>query len=250
MDTWIGTSGFSYRDWIGTVYPKGLREIEWFDFYIRTFNSLELNMSYYTVPSSKLLSSLSKRAPEGFLFTLKAHKSITHELNFDFIPAYINAVRFFENEKKQAIILLQFPYSFKFSESNFNMLKKICNFFSEKAAVEFRNISWLKEEIFEWSLHNKVILVSVDEPDLPNLLPKTVFPSETIYLRFHGRNSEKWWNHQNTYERYNYLYSKEEMLSWIEKIKAFGKRNLIVYFNNHYSGSSFVNAMEFSNLLH
>lgn len=246
---WIGTSGFSYDDWEGEVYPESLNKKDRFDFYLTLFNSLELNMTYYTVPSEKVIFSLCKKIRKEFLLTIKAHKSITHQKNTEFLGAYSGFLKQIEDFGHEAVLLLQFPYSFDFNKDNLEYLEYVVNKIGFRKAVEFRNITWISREVIDWAADNGVILVSVDEPDLKGLMPRTLLSNLNVYLRFHGRNSEKWWNPAQAHERYDYLYKENELKEWTEKLNTVSPTEIIVYFNNHFRGKSVKNARMFADLI-
>ena len=79
----IGTSGFSYDDWLGPFYPEGLAPAAMLPFYAKNFKAVEINFTYYQMPGSQSISGLERKTPAGFTFCLKAHKSMTHEISKD-----------------------------------------------------------------------------------------------------------------------------------------------------------------------
>lgn len=246
---WIGTSGFSYDDWVGPVYHKELNKKDRFDFYLTLFNSLELNMTYYKVPSEKVIYSFCKKIQKEFLLTIKAHKSITHERNPEYLGIYNNYLKLIESFGHESLLLLQFPYSFDYNKANFDYLEFLIKRTGFKKAIEFRNISWISEKVINWAKDNGVILVSVDEPALRGLMPRNLLSNLHVYLRFHGRNSDKWWNPDHPYERYDYLYKENELKEWVDKLDSVTPTEVIVYFNNHFRGKSVKNAKMFADLI-
>jgi uncharacterized protein YecE (DUF72 family) len=246
---WIGTSGFSYEDWIDTVYPLTVPKRKWFDFYTTMFNALELNMSFYKIPSVKVIESFFKRTNSNFLLTAKAHKSMTHDYNLEYVHAFQAYAKLSEEYQKPFQILFQFPFSFHYTEKGFDYLKKLNSKFSCEKAVEFRNAEWIRDDVLKWSIDNNITIVSVDEPHLKGLLPRELFETNGIYIRFHGRNSLKWWEHENAYERYDYLYTEDELAEWIDKIRMVPSKPVVFYFNNHYKGQAVKNARLFAELI-
>ncbi len=246
---WLGTSGFSYDDWVGEVYPPGLPKKKWFDYYTKSFNALELNMSYYRLPSERVIHSLCRRAFPGFLLTVKANKTITHGGDPSLLEAYNKLLEIPDTYDVAGMLLLQFPYSFHYNPKNFDYVKRLCDATRTKTAVEFRNREWINADTLNWAETNRVMWVSVDEPDFEKLMPSKLYETAGIYVRFHGRNAEKWWQHERAYERYDYLYTKEELLPWAQKIRLVDKKPAVFYFNNHYKGKSVKNAKLFSKLL-
>jgi len=246
---WLGTSGFSYNDWVGEIYPKRLPKEQWFDYYCKIFNALELNMSYYRLPSKKVIMSFLNRAPKPFFLAVKAHQSITHGRQMDLVGAFNDLMNLIGDHGMYSVLLLQFPNAFKFLKENFDFLRELCLSINGKKAVEFRDNSWINEEILQWARENSILQVSVDEPHLKGLMPPTLVDHNGIYIRFHGRNAAKWWHHEKAYERYDYLYSEAELMEWVKKIRIEPEKPSVFFFNNHYKGQSVKNACMFSELL-
>jgi uncharacterized protein YecE (DUF72 family) len=246
---WIGTSGFSYEDWKGSVYPDTIRKNQWFDYYVSLFNTIELNSSFYAFPGEKTITSLCGRAPGSFLFTVKAHQSITHERKSENIPRFVEVLHSFDKKGFLPLALFQFPYSFHKNPESFDFLKACFADFPYPLSVEFRNQEWVREDSLKQLSSLGIPVVSVDEPAIKGLLPKNVFSKELLYLRFHGRNAEKWWNHEQAYERYDYSYTREELEEWILPLLESEASVKVVYFNNHFRGQAVRNAKMFAEYL-
>ena len=238
----LGTSGFSYDDWIGPVYPEDLAKWQWLGFYAQEFNTVELNVSYYRVPTRKMASGWVDRTPDDFLFTIKAHKSITHERENPDFDAFLESVEPIKIAGKLACVLAQFPYSFHPTKENNNYLIRMQEGFAlTPVVVEFRDHAWVTEDTFGLLEELGFGFCSVDEPRLKGLMPPIAkATSDIAYVRFHGRNAEKWWRHEHAWERYDYTYSEEELESWIPRIKELDAAAplTLVYANNHYRGQS------------
>jgi len=239
---WIGTSGFSYDDWKGPVYPEKIPKTQWFDYYATLFNTLELNSSFYAFPGEKTIASLCRRAPQRFLFTVKAHRSITHERRVDGLPVYVNVLKSFESKGFSPLALYQFPFSFRPDPDTMAYLQKCVEACPFPYFVEFRNQEWIRPDPFDSLQKMRVPLVSVDEPALKGLLPRRVYDKDFLYIRFHGRNAQKWWNHEQAYERYDYDYTPEELEEWILPLLESEAPVKVVYFNNHFRGQAVRNA--------
>ena len=246
---WIGTSGFSYDDWVGEIYPKHLPKKQWFDYYCKMFNALELNMSYYRLPSKKVIMSFLNRAPKPFFLSVKAHQSITHGRQMELVGAFNDLMNLIGDHGMHSVLLLQFPNAFKYQKGNFEFLRELCLSINCKKALEFRDCSWNNEEVLKWVRENNMLQVSVDEPPLKGLIPPTLIEHNGMYIRFHGRNAAKWWRHEKAYERYDYLYSEGELMEWVKKIRIVPEKPSVFFFNNHYKGQSVKNAFMFSELL-
>jgi len=241
---YLGTSGFSYSDWLGNFYPRGLLRGDWLRFYAKEFNALELNSTYYAIPRLSIIESMVNKTGEGFMFSVKANQDMTHQRLNDksMFEAFVNMLQPFTDAGKLGCVLAQFPFSFSAVGDNFNYLE----LFRERLrdlplVVEFRNVQWLKPDIFDWLRKHNLGFCCVDEPQLPKLLPPVAEATTSIaYVRFHGRNSDKWWQHQHAYERYDYSYSEEELKEWvprINKLNAMAEKTFI-FANNHWRSQS------------
>jgi uncharacterized protein YecE (DUF72 family) len=251
----IGTSGYSYDDWVGPVYPPGTPKEDFLPLYARQFPVVELNFSYYRQPSAHALERMIAATPDGFLFALKAHRSMTHEIGESWekdIAAFREALLPMVEAQRLAAVLLQFPYSFSYTAESRTRLAALCEKLSGlPLAVEFRKSDWHKDRVLAGLRDRGVSLVSVDEPDLPNLLRPTAEVTGAFgYVRMHGRNKAAWWTGDNA-SRYDYLYSPGELEEWIERIKSIMERApvLLLFFNNHWRGNAAQNAREMRMLL-
>jgi uncharacterized protein YecE (DUF72 family) len=241
---YFGTSGFSYMDWVGPVYPKGLPRQAWLEFYSGQFNSLELNTTYYAIPSLAMVKSLVMRTGPEFQFAVKAHQDITHGRNPDEVTyrSFRGILEPFLAAGKLGCLLVQFPYSFGFNSENQAYLERTKARFKDIPMIaELRNAHWIKPEVFTWLKSIDVGFCCVDEPHLPNLMPPVAEATSGIaYVRFHGRNSAKWWQPEQPHERYDYTYKTEELEEWIPKIKGLNDQaeKTFVFANNHWQGQS------------
>jgi uncharacterized protein YecE (DUF72 family) len=237
---YLGTSGFSYSDWAGHFYPRGIPRRDWLVYYAHEFNALELNSTYYAIPKLSVLESMIHKTGEGFLFSIKANQEMTHQRKQDnqVFAAFVNMLQPFIDADKLGCVLAQFPFSFGAHRQNFYYMA----FFREKLkdlplVVEFRNVQWLKPEIFEWLRNHNIGFCCVDEPALPKLLPPVAEVTSNIaYVRFHGRNATKWWQHEHAYERYDYTYSPDELKEWLPKISKLNSsaEKTFIFANNHW----------------
>ena len=257
----VSTSGFSYADWEGSFYPTGIKKQEQLPFFARFFPAVELNYTYYSPPGEKGIAGHLNHAP-GMRFAVKGHSSFTHKRNYgerekDIYRAALNQLR-----EKDALIalLLQFPYSFHATTFNLKYLEKLLGEFEGfPVAVEFRHSKWKSRKIYEFMKERNTTLVTTDAPALANLFRggwESVGPFS--YVRLHGRNSEKWWEHEQSWERYDYLYTSKEiagMAAAIEKLateesedgtseKTESARDVFVFFNNHWQVKAVINAIQ------
>jgi len=241
---YFGTSGFSYNDWVGNFYPRGMPRREWLSYYAREFSALELNSTFYALPRLSILEAMIDKTGEGFLFSVKANQEMTHQCQNDkrVFVAFIHMLQPFIDAGKLGCVLAQFPYSFGFSRQNWDYLELFREWLRDlPVVVEFRNARWLKLEVFDWLRSYNLGFCCVDEPQLPKLLPSVAEVTSNIgYIRFHGRNAVKWWQHEHAYERYDYTYSAEELGDWLPKVGKLDSltEKTFIFANNHWRGQA------------
>ncbi len=251
----IGTAGYSYQDWVGPFYPPGLDKREWLAFYGRQFSFTEVNSSFYRMPSPYMLAKMAEKTPAGFKFAVKAYRGITHDRNnlVEDCRKLAEAVKPLVEAEKLACILLQFPTSYHNTRENRSFLADISRYLEVyPTTVEFRHKSWAHPAVFSYLKSLNLGFVCVDEPRFDNLMPPMVEATASpAYVRFHGRNYEKWWHHKEAYERYDYLYTREELAEWVPKLRELEQAAGQVYvaMNNHYQGKATINAKMLQELL-
>ena len=240
----LGTSGFSYDDWVGNFYPMGMPKREWLTYYAREFDTCEVNSTFYALPKPSSLKAMMEKTGDGFIFCIKANQKMTHqqEDNAPVFEAFRQMLQPIITAGKLGCILAQFPYSFRFDDGNWNYLQLFKERLGElPVVIEFRNAQWLRTEVFDWLRYQDLGFCCVDEPRLPNLLPPLAKATSKIgYIRFHGRNSAKWWHHEQAYERYDYSYTPEELSEWLPKIKTLDSitEKTFIFANNHWRGQA------------
>lgn len=251
----VGTSGYSYDDWVGPLYPAGTAKGDFLSLYAKEFPAVELNFSYYQQPGARMLEGMLAATPARFLFAIKAHRSMTHEIGDTWekdVEVFRQGIRPLADSGRLAAVLLQFPYSFAWSPGSRTRLAELCaRLEGLPLAVEFRKSDWTRPSVEQGLRERGVALVSVDEPGLPGLPTAAVrVTADLAYVRFHGRNAASWWTGDNA-SRYDYLYSIEELAPWAERVKAIlaRVRLLLIFFNNHRRGQAVANARQFRELL-
>lgn len=251
---YIGTSGYSFRDWIGPFYPAGTRASDMLSHYVRHFPAVEINSTYYKLPAPSVFQSMQQKTPPRFRFTVKLPGEITHRQTRDLsqFDAFLAAMQPLEDAGKFHGALAQFPWSFRNTPENRDYLRILRTGYPQKPLfVEFRHVSWARSETRALLEELAIGYCIVDEPRLPTLFPPIV---ETVgdvgYVRFHGRNEAKWWEGKNQ-ERYDYLYDDRELREWIGKIREVSSRtrDLFVFFNNCHGGQAAQNAKQMMDLL-
>jgi len=246
---YIGTSGYSYKDWVGLFYPENTKDGDMLGIYSGSFNFTEINSTYYKIPNPFMFYNMQKKTGDGFVFTVKLHQSMTHTRNAqdkDY-EDFLSAIDVLKQVKKLGCLVAQFPYSFHFNRENMDYILGLKERFSASdMVVEFRNNRWANDETMEFLRTNGLGYVCVDEPLLSGLPDgRAIGTSKVSYVRFHGRNDEKWWNHKEAYERYDYLYKEKELTQWKDKILELEKQseNCFVSFNNHFRAQAVINGI-------
>ena len=246
----IGPAGWSYTDWEGTVYPKHGSRFDHLAYLASFFDTIEINSPFYRIPPPTHAKSWVRRVSSnpGFRFTSKVFRNFTHErtaISDDEVKAFRNYLDPLMESGKLGAILLQFPWSFRNEpESREHLAKLFAAFEPYPKALEVRHATFQSEEFIRWLDEQGVSWVNVDQP----LFHESVKPADTAtgpvaYVRLHGRNYAKWFAHAESWERYNYLYSKDELEPWVGRIKAMAaNKETYVITNNHFRGQAIVNA--------
>ena len=250
----IGTSGYSFKDWVGTFYPENIKSGKMLDFYREHFHTVEINSTYYRLPKPYIFDKIADKVPDNFDFIVKVYQTVTHtrKPSVEAMNELLLGVDALIRTDKLKGFLAQFPYSFKYSPQNIEHIldiRRSCRAFP--LFVEFRNASWLKDEVYQALSENNIGYVDVDEPPLYNLLPPQALITNGIgYIRFHGRNRRTWWNNDEG-DRYDYEYSEDELKEWlpfVEKI-ASASSDTYLFFNNCHMGQAVKNAKMMRDLL-
>lgn len=252
---YIGTSGFSYDDWKGRFYPERIAKKDMLSYYAAMFKAVEINSTYYAIPPITTFATMDAKTPDDFRFAVKAHKDMTHtsDASDESFLAFLRSIRPLRDSGKFGCMLAQFPWSFKPTPEN---IDRLCEFRERvgdlPTVIEFRNSAWVNENTFALLRDLDLGFCSVDEPRLKGLMPPVAAATSAIgYVRFHGRNAAKWFKHDQAYERYDYLYSEEELNEWVPKVRDIESKTTqtYVFFNNHYQGKSVRNAAMFAKML-
>ncbi len=249
MEIRFGTSGYSYKDWVGVFYPADLPQREWLRYYAQSFTTTELNFSFYRLPTARTLEGLAQKVPPAFVFSVKAYQGLTHELDLTHAPAFREALRPLEERGQLAAVLLQFPYRFHNMPEHWDVLQRLRAALADlPLAVEFRVADWLNADTLERLRQMDMAYVCVDMPALPGNLPPVahVTSAALSYVRLHGRNARTWWQHEESWERYNYAYSEEELASWVPRLRYLAENSarVLVYANNHWQGQAVTTARQ------
>jgi len=256
-DVRIGTSGYHFKDWVGTVYPKGLPPKDFLSYYARMFDCVEINASFYRVPTAKLFSGMLAKAPEDFLFAVKTPKEMTHERQaFGAVEGpFVASLEPLREADRLGVVLAQFPYAFRPNEASHRHLRSLSDALVARGIptnVEFRHEDWYNEETFRRLGDLGLGFVNVDLPGIGRLpKPSNRITSSIAYYRLHGRNTEMWWKHPTPSHRYDYSYSPSELSSWTARIEQVRPQVDVVFAftNNCRMGASIVDALRMKKLL-
>jgi len=233
----IGTSGWSYEHWIGSFYPKNLPKTNWLDFYTKTFETVEVNYSFYHWPSEKTMERWHSTVPKAFKFTLKAPRTITHikkllNVKKD-VGRFINLMSILK--KNFGCCLYQLPPQVKCTPANTKKLEHFLSLldYKKKNVIEFRHKSWWNEKVYNLLEKYKAIFCVVSGLGMPTDIVKT---SNVFYFRFHGN-------------RYMTRYTKRELKKYAASIKDLKCKEVYAYFNNDAFAFAVKNAITLKELL-
>lgn len=251
----VGTSGYSYDDWVGPFYPDGLAKNQFLEHYASHFGCVEVNYTYYRIPNAGTLAAMSRKTPPDFRFSVKATGELTHERSGreEAFDEFRQALQPLVDDGKLACVLAQFPHSFRPDDAARGYVSHLVERLPDlPVVVEFRHADWATRQTVDFLRSISAGYCCVDEPSLKGLMPPIAGATSQVgYLRFHGRNSAKWFQHDEAWERYNYLYSREELGEWIERTEKIARaaQDTYVFFNNHYNAQAVQNAQQFVELL-
>lgn len=251
----VGTAGWLYEDWKGVVYPtRAPRGFDRLAFHAGLFDTNEINSTFYRIPEPRQTADWGRRVAHNprFAFAAKLYRGFTHERSAGGAEekAFTEAMRPLAEEERLGVILVQFPFSFRNTAEHRAHLTEVLGRFGRfPLAVEFRHESWNGKEVLQSLEEHGVAFVNIDQPRLSGNLPETNHTtSEIAYYRFHGRNAPKWFGPDTSNEeRYNYLYSSEELEPWAARIEEVRRRrprtSVFAILNNHFRGQAVANAV-------
>jgi uncharacterized protein YecE (DUF72 family) len=253
----IGTCGYSYKDWIGPVYPLGTKSGEMLDVYAGIFPTVEIDATYYRVPGIATFASMARRTPEHFRFSAKVPGTATHLRSsglHDDVRLFRRNIAPLVDGGKFACALMQFPNSYRPSEGAREYLRRLRDELDDLSlVVEFRHREWQTPETIAFLGDLNVGLVNVDMPHFKTLLRESSdVTGDVAYIRFHGRNADEWWRGTNV-TRYDYLYTAGELEPWVDRLVDMAAapkvREVLGFFNNHARGQAVRNAELFEQLV-
>lgn len=247
----VGPAGWSYKDWEGVVYPPHGSRFDALAYLAGFFDTIEVNSSFYRIPPPTHATSWLKRIAlnDDFRFTVKLFRGFTHEKEAtkSDVEAFKRFLDPLASAGRLGALLIQYPWSFKADDASFERLRNIAASFSNyPRAIEVRHGSLQTEEFLHFLQEENLGFVNIDQPIFgDSVKPSDYFTGPVGYIRLHGRNYQKWFQHEESWERYNYLYTPKELAPWIDRAKEMGKRGEVyVITNNHFRGQALVNASE------
>jgi uncharacterized protein YecE (DUF72 family) len=257
----VGLAGWSYDDWNGIVYPSPQpRDFHEVTFLAQYFDAIEINTSFYQPLKPQLATQWIGRVAENprFIFTAKLWQKFTHESNASAADEKLVRAGFdpLFDAGKLGAVLLQFPFSFHHTPETLARLKHLLDTFRDyPLVVEVRHSSWAQPAFYELLHERGVGFCNIDQPVIGRSMKATERATSPIgYFRLHGRRYDTWFADDPTvpsHERYNYLYTEEELEPWARRIEHVAKHaeSTFVIGNNHYVGKAVVNALQLIRLL-
>ncbi len=255
----IGCSGWSYPDsskkggWTGAFYPDN--KTKRLPYYSQFFETAEMDSTFYEkfykFMTKGTFHGMVKATPEKFQFSVKVPETVTHDNRLDvdkgaiaLFEEFLDKISPLKTANKLGAVLIQLPPSFTVKEfsNTEQFLDRLPKGYDY--ALEFRHPSWETEGPWDMLKHYNIAAVMTDSPAKDGLqfLSEVKVTANHSFVRWHGRDAR---------HRYNYLYSKEELKPWVEKVNSIQSETAVVraYFNNHYGAKAVVNALQFKEMI-
>jgi uncharacterized protein YecE (DUF72 family) len=263
-----GPAGWAYPGWNGVVYPRGVNsQFRPLEFLSRFFDVCEVNRTFYQPirPEVAHLWMAQVASNPRFLFTVKLGRRFTHERALDpsEISVFKEGIRPLHRAKKLGCVLMQFPWTFRFTEENRDFVIRLRRWFHEfPLVVEMRHVSWMREEAVGTLIDNHLGFCNIDQAAYTKAMPPTaLLTSAVAYVRLHGRNPNDWEQEfgrgdegtaaRKPVARHDYLYSPDELAEWKQRIGEIAglATHTFVVANNDAGGKSVVNALQMAAIL-
>jgi len=257
----FGPAGWSYADWKGILYPK--RKPRGFSepgYIAEFFDAIEINTSFYHPLNPDHCRQWTEQVSGNprFLFTAKLWQKFTHEIGVtaEDEKSVRSGFDVLREKGKLGAVLLQFPFSFHNNQENLARLQGLLTRFRDyPLVVEVRHATWNEKSFFDLLAEHQVGFCNIDQP----IIGRSLEPSDQVtspigYVRFHGRRYDTWFSEDPeipAYERYNYLYSSEELKPWAERVEKIERESKSIYVitNNHFAAKSIVTALTLMHIL-
>ncbi len=216
---YIGTSGWSYKGWEKVFYPADLPRNRHFEYYATQFPTVEINATFYRLPAKNMVKGWHDKAPGGFIFSVKGSRFITHIKKISHLDGALDKffLRLKPLKERTGPVLWQLPPFLKKDAARLaDFLKRLPK--RRRHAVEFRDPSWLEDDIFALLKKHRVAHVSLSSGRMPANLTVT---ADFIYIRFHGLSGGA-----------AHDYIKAELGPWARHIRKHRDKTVFAYFNN------------------
>lgn len=233
---YIGTSGWSYKHWRGTFYPQEIKVKNHFPYYLQHFNTVEINNTFYRLPSEETFLNWKKVVPDDFTYVIKANRFITHIKKLhdpaESLYPFLDYVKLLGS--KLGPVLFQLP---PFMKANIPLLEAFLQKLPKKirCVFEFRNTDWYKPEVYDLlKKYNCAFCIY----ELAGHISPIQITADFIYLRLHGPGN-----------KYQGSYSDETLQSWADECLKWSKtKDVFVYFDNDENGYAAFNALKLREL--
>ncbi len=218
----IGCSGWNYRDWRGAIYPEGLPARRWLERYAELFDTVEVNNTFYRLPSQHAVEGWIEQTPPRFVISVKASRYLTHVKRLretrKGAGRYFEAIKPLVDSPKLGPVLWQLPANFKRDDER--LAAALVELPKARHCFEFRHPSWFVPEVYELLRRHKVALVIGDDPERP--FQARELTADWTYIRFHRGSRGRRGN-----------YSERELKQWKRRIASWRSRvEVFAYFNN------------------
>jgi uncharacterized protein YecE (DUF72 family) len=254
----IGVAGWSYDDWKGTFYPPGLKSGDRLAFLVEHFDCVEINSTFYANPRPDHVARWVEvvAAKPGFLLPCKLSQTLTHQ-DADLAAEarrFRTALAPLIESGRLGAVLAQFPWYFRLAPENLDRIAHLAELLGDLPLVlEVRHNSFLTDSFFSFLGERGIGLANIDLPASRTNLPASSHLFGPVgYFRFHGRNRDAWFDSTaGRDQKYDYLYTREELKPWVERIREVAGRaeKVMVIANNHYRGQAPANALDLACLL-
>lgn len=228
----VGCSGWSYQHWSGRFYPEDLPQKDWFAFYSKTFDTVEINNTFYRLPAEKTVEGWAEKAGEGFVYSVKASRYITHVKRLkdigEAVPRFIERARLLKEHLGP--ILYQLPPNFKCDLERLEEFLKLLPG-DMLHVLEFRDQRWMNDDVFSL-LERYTVSHCVHDMEGLDVPMKAIGPF--VYVRFHGRNGK----YQGNYPEH----TLRKWADWLKNEVWKNKRDIYAYFNNDVGAYAVFNA--------
>ncbi len=229
----VGCSGWQYKQWRGRLYPEGLAQRRWLARYAETFETVEVNSTFYRLASPTAVEQWVEQTPEGFLFSCKASRYLTHvkRLTGDlgrYVKRFYEPLRPLRRAGRMGPTLWQLPESFRRDDDRLDAALSAVG--DGRHCFEFRHPSWFAAPVYEILRRHGAALVIGDHPERP--FQAHEITAGWTFVRFHyGRRGRRG------------RYSERELETWKRRIAAWRSEvEVLAYFNNDWEGHALDNA--------